>query len=164
MPRKCGTLSYQMHLSCISVSPRIVQITGRSTRRTSSRTKRTLSYARQISLVIKTDQFSIMDKSLTPQAFASNNLNRSITERRNKNFLEERFPSSLFLVVSNGKVVVWRKTKTELRWFKNFELQNLAYEPYEDVLSRRAGVSLCPGNLTGNMICDKCLCASILSH
>ena len=104
-----------------------------------------------------------MDKSLTPQAFASNNLKRSITDRRNKNFLEEKFPDSLFLVVSNGKVVVWRKTKTELRWFKHFELQNLAYKPYEDVLSRRAGISLCPGNLAGIMVCDKCLGVSILS-
>lgn len=83
-----------------------------------------------------------MDKSLTPQAFASNNLDRSTTDRRNKDFLSIVFPQSLFLVVSQGKVVVWRKSKTELRWFRPVEMQNLAYSAASDVLSRSAGITL----------------------
>ena len=122
----------------------IVNRISSNRRRYLPRTQPRLSCARQTSLVIQTDQYRNMEKSLTPQAFASNNLNRSITERRDKNFLEDTFPKSLFLVVSNGKVVVWRKPKTELRWFRQSELQNLAYEPYSDVLSRRAGIKTSP--------------------
>ncbi|BDA44335.1 Peroxisomal NADH pyrophosphatase NUDT12 [Coccomyxa sp. Obi] len=79
-----------------------------------------------------------MDRSLTPQAFASNNLDRSITDRRNKEFLTISFPQSLFLVVSNGKVLISKTTGTELRWFNANEISSLGYKPKSDVLQRRA--------------------------
>lgn len=89
--------------------------------------------------LIQKEQFSRMDRSLTPQAFASNNLDRSITDRRNKDFFTIVFPESLFLVVSGGKVLVSRTAGTELRWFNALELGNLGYKPESDVLQRRAG-------------------------
>lgn len=89
--------------------------------------------------LIQKEQFFRMDRSLTPQAFASNNLDRSITDRRNKDFLTVVFPESLFLVVSTGKVLVSRTRGTELRWFNASELGNLGYKAESDVLQRRAG-------------------------
>ena len=88
-----------------------------------------------------------MDRSLTPQAFASNNLDRSITDRRNKDFLTVVFPESLFLVVSGGKVLVSRTRGTEMRWFSANDLGNLGYKAESDVLQRRAG-TVCWWHLT----------------
>ena len=77
-------------------------------------------------------------EGLAPQAFASNNLDRSMTERREQAFLRTIFPDSLMLIVSDGKVLVY-KEDSHLRWFQPLELQNLAYEMGDKGLSRDDG-------------------------
>ena len=75
---------------------------------------------------------------MVPQAFASNNLDRSMPDRRAPGFLEQAFPDALLLVVSAGRVLV-TKQQPSLRWFRPFELQNLAYEMGNVGLQRDAG-------------------------
>lgn len=79
---------------------------------------------------------SKMEKSLTPQAFASNNLDRSMTDRRDTSFVATAFPNALFLVVAHGKVLVTRTPERRLRWFTHAELKNMAYDISEERLSR----------------------------
>ena len=81
-------------------------------------------------------------EGLAPQAFASNNLDRSMTERREQAFLRTIFHHSLMLIVSDGKVLVTKGPNTHLRWFRPFELQNLAYEMEDRGLHREAGTPL----------------------
>ena len=86
-------------------------------------------------------------EGLAPQAFASNNLDRSMIERREQAFLKTIFPDSLMLIVSDGKVLVYqgeRKENTHLRWFRPFELQNLAYDMGDRGLSRDGGTLSAP--------------------
>ena len=84
-------------------------------------------------------------EGLAPQAFASNNLDRSVTERRQQAFLKTIFPDSLMLIVSDGKVLVYSNgSKAHLRWFQPFELQNLAYEMGDTELYREKGTLLRP--------------------
>ena len=70
-----------------------------------------------------------MDKSLTPQAFASNNLNRSLGDRREAEFLHTAFPHAHFVIVSGSKVMVSRDAMVKLRWLEARELQSLQYGP-----------------------------------
>ena len=70
-----------------------------------------------------------MDKSLTPQAFASNNLNRSLGDRREAEFLHTAFPHAHFVIVSGSKVMVSRESTVKLRWLEARELQSLQYGP-----------------------------------
>ena len=72
---------------------------------------------------------SYMDKSLTPQAFASNNLNRSLADRRNAGFLQASFEQTHFVVVSGSKVMVSREPAVKLRWIDAPELDRLGYGP-----------------------------------
>ena len=70
-----------------------------------------------------------MDKSLTPQAFASNNLNRSLNDRGEEVFLHTAFPHAHFVIVSGSKVMVSRESTAKLRWLEAGELQSLQYGP-----------------------------------
>ena len=70
-----------------------------------------------------------MEKSLTPQAFASNNLNRSLADRRDAEFLQTSFQHAHFVVVSGSKVMVSKEPAVRLRWLEAPELENLGYSP-----------------------------------
>lgn len=70
-----------------------------------------------------------MEKSLTPQAFASNNLNRSLTDRRDAGFLQASFQHAHFVIVSGSKVMVSTEPAKKLRWLEAPELENLGYTP-----------------------------------
>lgn len=79
-------------------------------------------------------------ESLTPQAFASNHLNRSMTDRREPGFLRSAFlGNARYLIVSEGRALVYKGPKPSLRWFQTFELQNLAYSMGEAGLEREEG-------------------------
>lgn len=106
----------------------------------------------QITLCILTDLRAIkntasnkMEKSLTPQAFASNNLDRSMTERRDRSFVATAFLNALFLVVEHGKVLVTRTPERKLRWFTHAELQSMEYDVSNERLVR-------PGTLSKALI------------
>ena len=73
-----------------------------------------------------------MDKSLTPQAFASNNLNRSLADRRDAEFIRIAFPHAHYVIVSGSKVMVSRNPAVRLRWVEASELQKLSYSPAAD--------------------------------
>ena len=70
-----------------------------------------------------------MEKSLTPQAFASNNLNRSLADRRDAEFLQTSFQHAHFVVVSGSKVMVSKEPAVKLRWLEATELEKLGYGP-----------------------------------
>ncbi len=70
-----------------------------------------------------------MEKSLTPQAFASNNLNRSLTDRRDAGFLQTSFQHAHFVVVSGSKVMVSKEPAKKLRWLEAPDLEKLGYGP-----------------------------------
>ena len=73
-----------------------------------------------------------MDKALTPQAFASNNLNRSTADKREAEFLRTALQHVHFVIVSGSKVMVSREPSVKLRWLEASELQNLDYSPSRD--------------------------------
>lgn len=70
-----------------------------------------------------------MEKSLTPQAFASNNLNRSLADRRDAEFLQTSFQHAHFVVVSGSKVLVSKEPAVKVRWLEATELEKLGYGP-----------------------------------
>lgn len=73
-----------------------------------------------------------MDKALTPQAFASNNLNRSTADKREAEFLRTALQHAHFVIVSGSKVMVSREPSVRLRWLEGSELHNLDYSPSRD--------------------------------
>lgn len=73
-----------------------------------------------------------MEKSLTPQAFASNNLNRSLADRRDAEFIRIAFPHAHYVIVSGSKIMVSRNPAVQLRWVEASELQKLSYSPAAD--------------------------------
>ncbi|CAK0736539.1 hypothetical protein CVIRNUC_000762 [Coccomyxa viridis] len=101
-------------------------VVGRHSRKSSCAFRGTL----RASILRGTDQnIHPMDKSLTPQAFASNNLNRSLGDRREAEFLHTAFPHAHFVIVSGSKVMVSRDAMVKLRWLEARELQSLQYGP-----------------------------------
>ena len=86
-----------------------------------------------------------MEKSLTPQAFASNNLNRSLADRRDAEFLQTSFQHAHFVVVSGSKVMVSREPAVRLRWLEAPELENLGYGPSAEGTIQHAQQGKRPG-------------------
>ena len=96
----------------------------------------TISSARSLSTHLSPGEMS--HAGMVPQAFASNTLNRSMTDRRDVGFLQQAFPDALMLIVSSGRVLV-TKEGPSLRWLRPFELQNLAYQMGSQGLHRDDG-------------------------
>jgi hypothetical protein len=61
-----------------------------------------------------------------------------MTDRRDAGFLQQGFPDALMLIVSSGRVLV-TKEGPSLRWFRDFELKNLAYDMGSQGLHRGDG-------------------------
>ena len=93
---------------------RFVRSVGRATLRVRIAEKQTSSH---------------METSLTPQAFASSNLNRSLADRRDAGFLQTSFQQAHFVIVSGSKVMVSRELGVKLRWIDAPELERLGYGP-----------------------------------